>query len=57
MSKPDFHRLALDLIEIIDYDMWKEAKFNEPEEWEDTIEIMVDHLYDLYEEGQRNSGS
>ncbi len=45
--KPDFHEIALSIIEIIDYDFYKEI--NDEDE---TLESIVDKLYDIYEQGK-----
>lgn len=48
--KPDFHSIALEIISLVDYDIYKEIK-SEPNE-DETLETIVDKLYDIYEQGK-----
>jgi hypothetical protein len=50
MSIEAFKERALDILSILDYDMWKEA-IAEPEEWDDVLTDVADILQDVFNDG------
>lgn len=50
MSSETRRNKALEIIKIIDYDMWKEAK-SEPDEWELVLQGIENKLIDTFTEG------
>lgn len=52
MSPESAREVALDIIKMVDYDMWKECKA-EPDEWGQIIDSIMYKVGDIFEEGYR----
>lgn len=50
ITEPSFKDSALEILNVIDYDMWKEAKA-EPEEWDDVLSDVSDILRGIFYDG------
>jgi hypothetical protein len=50
MSPETIREEALEIIKMIDYDMWKETKY-EPDEWELVLQGIENKLIDVFNEG------